>query len=85
MRAMVNDVRDECVRHHVNVHCEVYNGQFLNLVRYSEDGTPLTRLASFQQYFREVNPSCTRATFLYEPIYLQETAVLYFQISRPTS
>ena len=54
MRAMVNDVRDECVRHHVNVRCEVYNGQFLNLVRYSEDGTPLTRLAFFQQYFREV-------------------------------
>ena len=54
MRAMVNDVRDECVRHHVNVRCEVYNAQFLNLVRYSEDGTPLTRLAFFQQYFREV-------------------------------
>ena len=54
MRAMVNDVRDECVRHHVNVLCEVYNGPFLNLVRYSEDGTPVTRLAFFQQYFREV-------------------------------
>ena len=54
MRAMVNDVRDECVRHHVNVRCKVYDGQFLNLVRYSEDGTPLTRLAFFQQYFREV-------------------------------
>ena len=54
MRAMVNDVRDECVRHHVNVCCKVYDGQFLDLVRYSEDGTPLTRLAFFQQYFREV-------------------------------
>ena len=42
MRAMVNDVRDKCVRHHVNVHCEVYSSQFLNLVRYSEDGTPFT-------------------------------------------
>ena len=54
MRGMVKDVRDECVSHHVNVHCEIYDGQFLSLVRFSEDGTPLTRLAFFQQYFREV-------------------------------
>ena len=54
MRAMVNGVRDECVSHHINVRCEIYDGQFLNLVRFTEDGTPLTRLAFFQQYFKEV-------------------------------
>ena len=42
MREMVNDVRDKCMAYNVNVRCEVYDGQCLNLVRYSEDGTPLT-------------------------------------------
>ena len=42
MREMVNDVHDKCMAYNVNVHCEVYDGQFLNLVHYSEDGTPLT-------------------------------------------
>ena len=42
MREMVNDVPDKCMAYDVNVCCEVYNGQFLNLVHYSEDSTPLT-------------------------------------------
>ena len=54
MRGMVNDVRYECASHHINVRCEIYNGQFLNLVRFTDDGTPLTRLAFFQQYFKEI-------------------------------
>ena len=36
MRGMVNDVRDES--HHINVRCEIYDGQFLNLVRFTKDG-----------------------------------------------
>ena len=32
----------------------MYDGQFLNLVRYAEDGIPLTRLAFFQQFFKEL-------------------------------
>jgi len=54
MRRMVDDVRDECLSHYINVRCEIYDGQFLNLVQYTADGTPLTRLAFFQQYFKEV-------------------------------
>ena len=54
MRSMIEDVRDSCLENHVNIRCEVYDGQFLNLVRYAEDGTPLTRLAFFQQFFKEL-------------------------------
>ena len=42
MRQLVHDVRDKCQQFNVNVRCEVYDGQFLNLVRFTEDGTPLT-------------------------------------------
>ena len=52
MREMVNDVCDRCIAYNVNVHCEVYDGQFLNLVHYSEDGTPLTHLAFLQWFFK---------------------------------
>ena len=54
MREMVNDVHDKCMAYNVNVRCEVYDGQFLNLVRYSEDGTPLTRLAFLQWFFKQI-------------------------------
>ena len=51
---MVNDVRDKCMAYNVNVHCEVYDGQFLTLVHYSEDGTPLTWLAFLQWFFKQI-------------------------------
>ena len=54
MCSMIEDMRDSCLENHVNIRCEVYDGQFLNLVRYAEDGTPLTRLAFFQQFFKEL-------------------------------
>ena len=54
MRSMIEDVQDSCLENHVNIRCEVYDGQFLNLVRYAEDGTLLTRLAFFQQFFKEL-------------------------------
>ena len=44
MRHLINDVRDNCKVANVSIHCEVYDGQFLNLVCYSADGSPLTRL-----------------------------------------
>ena len=55
MHSMIEDVQDSCLENKVKIRCEVYDGQFLNLVRYAEDGTPLTRLAFFQQFFKELN------------------------------
>ena len=54
MHHLINDVRDNCKAANVSIHCEVYDGQFLNLVRYSADGSPLTRLTFLQEYYKEV-------------------------------
>ena len=34
--------------------CECYDGQFLQLVRFSEEGKPLTRLTVMQEFFKSV-------------------------------
>ena len=44
MRHLINDVRDNCKAANVSIHCEVYDGQLLNQVHYSADGSPLTHL-----------------------------------------
>ena len=54
MRQMVHDVHDKCLQFNGNVLCEVYDGQFLNLVCFSEDGTPLTRLAFLLWFFKKI-------------------------------
>ena len=62
MREMVNDVHDRCIAYNVNMCCEVYDGQFLNFVCYSEDGTRLTRFAFLQWFFKQIQgwtkPQC---------------------------
>ena len=54
MRQMIHDVRNECRDNNVNVRCEVYDGQFLNLVRYTENGSPLTKLSFLQWFFKHL-------------------------------
>ena len=54
MRHLINDVRDSCKATNVQVRCEAYDGQFLNLVHYSADGSPLMCLSFIQEYYKEV-------------------------------
>ena len=54
MRSLIDDVRNKCVEHNVKVRCECYDGQFLQLVRYSEEGKPLTRLSFMQDFFKSM-------------------------------
>ena len=54
MRNMIDDVRNKCVEYNVKVRCECYDGQFLQLVRYSEEGNPLTRLTVMQEFFKSM-------------------------------
>ena len=44
MRNMVNDLRNELQKRNTSVLCEVYDGQFHQLIVRSENGEPLTRL-----------------------------------------
>ena len=34
---MVGDVRNACKARNINVRCEIYDGQFLNLIRYNAE------------------------------------------------
>ena len=54
MQHLINDVRDSCKATNVQVCCGAYDGQFLNLVHYSADGSPLTHLSFIQEYYKEV-------------------------------
>ena len=51
---MIDDIRNKCVEYNVKIHCECYDGQFLQLVRYSEEGKPLTRLTVMQEFFKSM-------------------------------
>ena len=52
MRDMVNDIRDELKTCRSSVLCEVYNGQFHNIIVRSEKGEPLTHLQLAQNHFK---------------------------------
>ena len=54
MCKLINDVRDQCLDFQINVRCEVYDGQFLNLVCFTSTGQPLTHLAFLQRYYKEL-------------------------------
>ena len=54
MRKMISHLRDHCSDYNINVRCEVYDGQFLNLVRFNNEGSPLTRLSYLQHFFKEI-------------------------------
>ena len=66
MRHLINDVGDNCKVANVSIRCEVYAGQFLNLVRYRADGSPLTRLTFLHEYYKEVKKwsKCNLSTTL---------------------
>ena len=54
IRNMIDDVRNKYVEYNFKVCCECYDGQFLQLVRYSEEGKPLTRLTVMQEFFKSM-------------------------------
>ena len=54
MRNMVNDIRNELQKHNTSVLCEVYDGQFHQLIVRSENSEPLTRLQMMHDHFNTV-------------------------------
>ena len=51
---MVNDIRNELQKHNTSVLCEVYDGQFHQLIVRSENSEPLTRLQMMHDHFNTV-------------------------------
>ena len=54
MRNMVNDIRNELQKQNTSVLCEVYDGQFHQLIVRSENSEPLTRLQMMHDHFNTV-------------------------------
>ena len=54
MRNMVNDIRNELQKWNTSVLCEVYDGQFHQLIVRSENSEPLTRLQMIHDHFNTV-------------------------------
>ena len=54
MRNMVNDIRNELKKRNTSVLCEVYDGQFHQLIVRSENSEPLTRLQMMHDHFNSV-------------------------------
>ena len=54
MRKMIEDVRNQCQEYNIGVRCECYDGQFLNLIKFDENGQPLTRLSFMQKMYNDL-------------------------------
>ena len=54
MRNMVNDIRNELKKRNTSVLCEVYDGQFHQLIVRSENSEPLTKLQMMHDHFKDV-------------------------------
>ena len=44
LQYLINNSRKELRSHSISIHCEVYDGQWLNTCVTTEDGAPLTEL-----------------------------------------
>ena len=64
MRNMVNDIRNELKERNTSVLCEVYDGQFHQIIVRSQEGYPLTRIQHCQDHFRKIMLANSREELL---------------------
>ena len=64
MRNIVNDIRKELKERNTLVLCEVYDGQFHQIIVQSQEGYPLTRIQHWQDHFRKIMLSNSREELL---------------------
>ena len=56
MRKLVNDLHDHCSQHDIDVLCEVYDGQFLQLILKDDNAQPLTEM----QLCKDISMQCKK-------------------------
>ena len=56
MHKLVNDLCDHCTDHDIDVLCEVYDGQFLQLILKDDNAQPLTRM----QLCKDISMQCKK-------------------------
>ena len=53
MQQMIEHLRDHCDNFNIGVLCEIYEGQFLNLILRGESGQPLTKIKFMKNIYNE--------------------------------
>ena len=66
MRKMINDIRNELKTQNTSVLCEVYKGQFHQIIVRSEDGESLTRLQHVIDIFKDTLKNKDRSKLVNE-------------------
>ena len=66
MQNMISDIRTELKNQNTSVLCEVYNGQFHQIIVRSEDGEPLTRLQHVIDIFKDTLKNKDRSELINE-------------------
>ena len=51
---MIEYVRNQCQEYNIGVRCECYDGQFLNLIKFDENGQPLNQLTFLQKMYNDL-------------------------------
>ena len=60
MHKLVNDLHDHCTDHDIDVLCEVYDGQFLQLILKDDNAQPLTRMQLCKDVLMQCKKMSTR-------------------------
>ena len=64
VRNIRNDIRNELKLRNTSVLCEVYDGQFHDLIVRSDSGQPLTRIQNTKDFFRETLENYDKNTLI---------------------
>ena len=58
---MIEHLRDHCDHFNIGVLCEIYDGQFLNLILRGESGQPLMKMQLMKDIFNECKKMSKKA------------------------
>ena len=72
MRNMIEHLRDSCDQFNIGVICEVYDGQFLNLIQRGEFGQPLTKLQLLKDIYNDCKKLSKEALITFLVCYSRE-------------
>ena len=75
MRNMVNDIRNELQKRNTSVLCEVYDGQFHQLIVRSENSEPLTRQQMIHDHFNTVMKKYDKKELLEMNPFVEDTVL----------
>ena len=68
MRQMIEHLRNTCEDFNIGVLCEIYDGQFLNLIQRGESNQPLTKLQLIKDIWKECKQISNENILLFDQL-----------------